>query len=108
MTDDLLESFKARYSFALDPFQLESIRAIQDGNAKVQAHEYQSAIARFTDALNQKPSEPLLAMAYRGLGIAYVYAGDAKRGVQYFKLYLPFCPDAERQQLDQTIARYGG
>ena len=67
-----------------------------------------SAMARFTDALNQKPSEPLLAMAYRGLGIAYVYAGDAKRGVQYFKLYLPFCPDAERQQLDQTIARYGG
>jgi hypothetical protein len=47
-------------------------------------------------------------MAYRGLGIAYVYAGDAKRGVQYFKLYLPFCPDAERQQLEQTIARYGG
>ena len=83
-------------------------RAIQDGNAKVQSREYQSAIARFTDALNQKPSKPLLAMAYRGLGIAYVYAGDAKRGVQYFKMYLPFCPDAERQQLDQTIARYGG
>jgi pSer/pThr/pTyr-binding forkhead associated (FHA) protein len=83
-------------------------RAIQQGNAKVQAHEYQDAIARFTEALNQKPSKPLLAMAYRGLGIAYVYAGDAKRAVQYFKLYLPFCPDAERQQLDQTIARYGG
>jgi pSer/pThr/pTyr-binding forkhead associated (FHA) protein len=83
-------------------------RAIQQGNAKVQAHEYQDAIARFTEALDQKPSKPLLAMAYRGLGIAYVYAGDAKRGVQYFKLYLPFCPDAERQQLDQTIARYGG
>ena len=63
---------------------------------------------RFTEALDQKPSKPLLAMAYRGLGIAYVYAGDAKRGVQYFKLYLPFCPDAERQQLDQTIARYCG
>jgi pSer/pThr/pTyr-binding forkhead associated (FHA) protein len=83
-------------------------RAIQQGNAKVQAHEYRDAIARFTEALDQKPSQPLLAMAYRGLGIAYVYAGDAKRGVQYFKLYLPFCPDAERQQLDQTIARYGG
>jgi pSer/pThr/pTyr-binding forkhead associated (FHA) protein len=83
-------------------------RAIQQGNAKVQAHEYQDAIARFTEALNHKPGKPLLAMAYRGLGIAYVYAGDAKRGVQYFKLYLPFCPDAERQQLEQTIARYGG
>jgi pSer/pThr/pTyr-binding forkhead associated (FHA) protein len=83
-------------------------RAIQQGNAKVQAHEYRDAIARFTEALDQKPSQPLLAMAYRGLGIAYVYAGDANRGVLYFKLYLPFCPDAERQQLDQTIARYGG
>ena len=35
MTDDLLESFKARYSFALDPFQLESIRAIQDGKSVI-------------------------------------------------------------------------
>ena len=30
MTDDLLQSFKARYSFALDPFQLDAIRAIID------------------------------------------------------------------------------
>jgi ATP-dependent RNA helicase HelY len=35
VTDDLLESFKARYSFALDPFQLESIRAIQDGKSVI-------------------------------------------------------------------------
>jgi superfamily II RNA helicase len=28
VSDDLLESFKARYSFALDPFQLDAIRAI--------------------------------------------------------------------------------
>ena len=35
MTDDLLESFKARYSFALDPFQLEAIRAIQDGKSVI-------------------------------------------------------------------------
>ena len=31
MTDGLLESFKARYSFPLDPFQLRAIEAIQDG-----------------------------------------------------------------------------
>ncbi len=35
MTDDLLESFKARYSFALDPFQLDAIRAIQDGKSVI-------------------------------------------------------------------------
>jgi superfamily II RNA helicase len=35
VTDDLLESFKARYSFALDPFQLEAIRAIQDGKSVI-------------------------------------------------------------------------
>ena len=35
MTDDLLESFKARYPFALDPFQLEAIRAIQDDKSVI-------------------------------------------------------------------------
>jgi superfamily II RNA helicase len=35
VTDDLLESFRARYSFALDPFQLEAIRAIQDGKSVI-------------------------------------------------------------------------
>jgi superfamily II RNA helicase len=35
VTDDLLESFKARYPFALDPFQLEAIRAIQDGKSVI-------------------------------------------------------------------------
>ncbi|HEX9125722.1 MAG TPA: DEAD/DEAH box helicase [Methylomirabilota bacterium] len=35
MTDDLLESFKARYSFALDPFQLDAIRAIQAGKSVI-------------------------------------------------------------------------
>jgi DNA-binding NtrC family response regulator len=35
VADDLLESFKARYSFALDPFQLDAIRAIQDGKSVI-------------------------------------------------------------------------
>ena len=35
MSNDLLESFKARYSFALDPFQLDAIRAIQDGKSVI-------------------------------------------------------------------------
>ena len=35
MTDDLLESFKARYPFALDPFQLDAIRAIQDDKSVI-------------------------------------------------------------------------
>lgn len=35
MTDDLLESFKARYPFALDPFQLDAVRAIQDGKSVI-------------------------------------------------------------------------
>ncbi len=35
MSDDLLESFKARYSFALDPFQLDAIRAIQNGKSVI-------------------------------------------------------------------------
>ena len=35
MVDDLLESFKARYSFPLDPFQLDAIRAIQDDKSVI-------------------------------------------------------------------------
>jgi superfamily II RNA helicase len=35
VSDDLLESFKARYSFALDPFQLDAIRAIQNGKSVI-------------------------------------------------------------------------
>ena len=35
MSNDLLESFKARYSFALDPFQLDAIRAIQDDKSVI-------------------------------------------------------------------------
>jgi superfamily II RNA helicase len=35
VSNDLLESFKARYSFALDPFQLDAIRAIQDGKSVI-------------------------------------------------------------------------
>jgi len=35
VSNDLLESFKARYSFALDPFQLDAIRAIQDDKSVI-------------------------------------------------------------------------
>jgi len=35
VSHDLLESFKARYSFALDPFQLDAIRAIQDDKSVI-------------------------------------------------------------------------
>ncbi|MDO8478317.1 MAG: DEAD/DEAH box helicase [Candidatus Rokubacteria bacterium] len=35
MSNDLLESFKARYPFVLDPFQLDAIRAIQDDKSVI-------------------------------------------------------------------------
>ncbi len=35
MIDDLLESFKARYAFPLDDFQLRAIAAIRDGNSVI-------------------------------------------------------------------------
>ena len=35
MSDDLLESFKTRYSFPLDPFQLDAIRAIRDDKSVI-------------------------------------------------------------------------
>jgi superfamily II RNA helicase len=35
VSNDLLETFKARYSFALDPFQLDAIRAIQEDKSVI-------------------------------------------------------------------------
>jgi superfamily II RNA helicase len=35
VADDLLESFKTRYSFPLDPFQLDAIRAISDDKSVI-------------------------------------------------------------------------
>jgi ATP-dependent RNA helicase HelY len=35
VSDDLLESFKTRYSFPLDPFQLDAIRAISDDKSVI-------------------------------------------------------------------------
>ena len=35
MSDHLLESFKTRYSFPLDPFQLDAIRAISDDKSVI-------------------------------------------------------------------------
>ena len=35
MTEDLLQSFKARYSFPLDDFQLRAIDAIHAGNSVI-------------------------------------------------------------------------
>ena len=35
MTDEVLQSFQARYAFALDPFQLDAIRAIIDDKSVI-------------------------------------------------------------------------
>jgi pSer/pThr/pTyr-binding forkhead associated (FHA) protein len=82
-------------------------KALQEGETRLRAHDAAGAIARFQRAIREKPGKHLLGRAYRGLGMAYVAAGDAKRGAAYLKLYLPLCPASERPRLEEAIARYG-
>jgi FHA domain len=82
-------------------------KALNEGEARLHAHDAAGAIARFQRAIGEKPSQHLLGLAYRGLGMAYVAVGDGKRGASYLKLYLPLCPAPERPGLEAVIARYG-
>jgi pSer/pThr/pTyr-binding forkhead associated (FHA) protein len=79
------------------------------GNALTQSKQFPAAMARYQAALDLKPSGPLAALAYRGLGTAAVYAGDPKAAAKWFKRYLPYVEDAgTREQVQTLIRQYGG
>jgi len=82
-------------------------KALEEGEARLRAHDAAGAIARFQRAIGEKPGKHTLGLAYRGLGMAYLAAGDGKRGASYLKMYLPLCPASERPGLEAAIARYG-
>ncbi|MFL5445610.1 MAG: FHA domain-containing protein [Myxococcales bacterium] len=67
-----------------------------------------AAMAKYQAALDLKPSGSLRGFAYRGLGTASVYLGDAKAAAGWLKRYLPYVDDpATREQVETLIRRYG-
>ena len=86
----------------------KALALVQEGNAKVQTRDFDGAMAKFNDAVNQKPGKTNLGLAYRGLGTVNAYKGDTKSAVKWFKLYLPLCPDSDKPQVQGIIQRYGG
>jgi ABC transport system ATP-binding/permease protein len=86
----------------------DKARSLLDaGNALVESKQYPSAMAKYQAALELKPSASLTGLAYRGLGTAAAYSGDAKAAARWFKRYLPYVEDDEtREQVESLIGRY--
>jgi tetratricopeptide (TPR) repeat protein len=76
-------------------------------NALTQSKQYPAAMAKYQAALDLKPSGSLMGLAYRGLGTAAVYSGDAKAAARWFKRYLPYVEDpATKEQVETLIRQY--
>jgi len=97
------------------PVQSQAVRdekarvLLNAGNSLIQSKQYPAAMAKYRAALELKPSGPVAGGAYRGLGTAAVYAGDAKAAVKWFKRYLPYVDDATtREQVQTLIRQYSG
>ncbi len=85
----------------------EARRLINEGNQKLIALDYPAAIAIFRSALAQRPSDPVLANAYRSMGITFTRQGNAEEGARYYRLYLPICANpTERQHLQKLLDDY--
>ena len=82
-------------------------RLVGEGNQKLLAEDFESAIGLFQRALALKPSEPILATLYRSMGIALTRQGNIVEGAHYYRLYLPLCTNqTEKEYLTRTLEEY--
>ena len=85
----------------------EARRLVNDGNQKLIAQDFQSAIALYQKARALKPSDAVLAGVYRSMGIAFTRQGNIEEGAHYYRLYLPLCSNAsEKAQLQKVLDDY--
>ena len=85
----------------------EARKLVNDGNQKLIAQDFPTAIALYQKALGLKPSEATLGGIYRSMGIAYTRQGNIEQGARYYKLYLPLCTNpAEKAQLKKVLDDY--
>jgi ABC transport system ATP-binding/permease protein len=86
---------------------VEARQLIVDGNAQLASQDVDGAIALYQRAMGLKPSNSVLAGAYRSMGIASMRAGNVEQGAHYYRLYLPLCTNpTEKAQLQKTLAEY--
>lgn len=82
-------------------------RLVSEGNRKLTAQDLPGAIALYERALVLKPARPVLATAYRGMGVAFTRQGNIEEGAHYYKLYLPLCGDpAEKARVQKLLDDY--
>ena len=85
----------------------EARQLIASGNAKLASQDVDAAIELYQRAMGLKPSNPVLASAYRSMGIASMRNGNVEQGARYYRLYLPLCTNpTEKAQLQKTLADY--
>jgi ABC transport system ATP-binding/permease protein len=86
---------------------VEARQLILDGNAQLASQDVDGAIELYQKAMGLKPSNSVLAGAYRSMGIASMRAGNVEQGARYYRLYLPLCTNpTEKAQLQKTLAEY--
>ncbi len=85
----------------------EARRLLHEGSLKVSSGDYSNAIADFERALALHPSAPMLGSLYRALGTTYSRTGNADKGANYYRLYLPYCANpTEKAFLQKTLDDY--
>jgi tetratricopeptide (TPR) repeat protein len=81
--------------------QRRAHEAYARGNAKLLQGGIDEAIVAFKEALKLDPRDPA---AQRGLGLAYLQAGNASQAVQHLRRYLRAAPGApDRQLIEKRI-----
>ncbi len=91
---------------SVDP-DAQSKKLVSEGNQKLLAEDFESALGLFERALALKPSQPILATLYRSMGITLTRQGKLEEGAEYYRLYLPLCTNAkEKDYLTRTLQEY--
>jgi hypothetical protein len=54
------------------------------------------------------PSNPVLAVCHKNLGVVDVRTGNGTEAAENFRAYLPFCKGNECEQVRGLIKKYGG